>query len=196
MFMGPMDGSPDFRDSGMEGMYRFVRRVWRMFNQISEDGEDKELTIKLHQTIKKVTNDISKFGYNTAISAMMEYVNALNEKSNYSKMYLKPLAIMLAPFAPYMVEEVWEKWGESYSIHKSSWPEYQEQLTQVSEITIPIQINGKVRGQIVISQVHVSKKEEVLSLAKADVHVASWIQDKEVVSEIYVPGKIVNLVTK
>ncbi len=197
MFMGPMDGSPDFRDSGIEGMNRFVMRVWNMFEQVSsQDKEDKELTIKLHQTIKKITTDMAKFGYNTAISTMMEYLNAIKQKDNYSKMYLKPLAIMLAPFAPYMTEEAWEKMGENDSIHKAAWPQYEEELTQISEITLPIQVNGKVRGQIVVSSEKISQKEEILELAKNDSAITKWIEGKELVGQIYVPGKIINLVTK
>ncbi|MEK7526157.1 MAG: class I tRNA ligase family protein, partial [Patescibacteria group bacterium] len=196
MFMGPMDGFPDFRDSGMEGMQRFVNKLWTIFSQISSDKEDEELTIKMHQTIKKTTVDISKFGYNTTLSSIMEYVNLIMERNNFSKMYLRPLAQMIAPFAPHLAEEVWEMMGESFSIHTSAWPEYQEELTQVGEQTIVVQVNGKTRGQFIVASQDVAKKQEIIAQAESLESIQKHLMNKQIVNKIYVPGKIVNFVAK
>ncbi len=196
MFMGPMDGYPDFRDSGMEGMARFVNRLWTIFSQMSENNEDQELTVKLHLTIKKTTTDISKFGYNTALSTIMEYVNLILEKKNYSKMYLKPLVQMMAPFAPHLAEEVWEMMGEDYSIHKSSWPAFKEELTKLTEQTVVVQVNGKLRGQLIVDNKDIDDKENIFQLAQNLEGVKMHLTDKQIVNKIYVPGKIVNFVAK
>ncbi|KKU63024.1 MAG: Leucine-tRNA ligase, partial [Candidatus Woesebacteria bacterium GW2011_GWC2_47_16] len=143
MFIGPMDGSPDFRDTGMEGMRRFTERVWRLFSQYSdvvlvEEKDSREVLNKMHQTIKKVTEDIQSFRYNTAIAAMMEFVNLLYDKTeaNIKRAHggircaewdeaLKTLALLLAPFAPHLAEEAWvEVLGQKFSVHLEPWPKY------------------------------------------------------------------------
>jgi leucyl-tRNA synthetase len=215
MFIGPMDGSPDFRDSGIEGMQRFMNRVWNLFlstgpaarsSQIhpqggtpalgSLDSRHPFMNAVLHKTIKGVTEDMEGFKYNTAISKIMQLVNFYTENKVSDPEYLKPLVLLLAPFAPHMMEEIWvDVLGQPFSIHKAKWPEYEAKYTTSSEVTVVIQINGKVRGQLAISNSQLAiNKEEIEELAKKDEKVAKWLEGKEIKKTIFIPGKVVNFV--
>ncbi|HLE49117.1 MAG TPA: leucine--tRNA ligase [Patescibacteria group bacterium] len=233
MFMGPMDGYPDFRDTGIEGMRRFIEKLYQVF-QMSDDKyqitNKNKLEIKQHQTIKKVTEEIQQFKYNTAIAAIMEYVNSLRESISNSKfliskqpknltikrfsgdkmeesptsqvlqpttynLYLQTLALLLAPFAPHITEEVWHKiLGHKSSIHLAKWPKYDSELVKEETITIPVQINGKLRGTIQIEAGKSNDKEYVLSLAKENEKVNKWLSAGTVKKEIYIEGRLVNYV--
>lgn len=229
MFIGPMDSSPDFRDSGIEGMRRFVERVERLYRRhlqvVLESEEDaRDVLIKMHQTIKKVTEDIEKFKYNTAISAIMEFVNLLYNKAigsrsvgnrgraydSYSPNHLVPgaypsewdealknLCLLLAPFAPHITEEIWaEILGQKSSIHKSSWPKYNPNLIKVDEVEIVIQIDGKLRSQLRVFGKQSKSKEQIESLARKDPRVAKYLGSKKAKNTIFVPGKLINFVTE
>jgi leucyl-tRNA synthetase len=195
MFMGPMDGSPDFRDSGIEGMGRFLRRVLNLF----ESKENKptkddlmEVCSKAHQTIKKVTDDIKEFKYNTSIAAIMEFVNKIEEKGA-DKNNLKVLVQLLAPFAPHMAEELWQGvLGYKKSVHLSEWPRYKEEFLKSSSTTYAIQVNGKLRGTITL-EANLDKKE-IITLAKNDTKVAKWLKSGTIKKEIFVPNKLINFV--
>lgn len=218
MFMGPMDGSPDFRDTGIEGMRRFVDKLWRLFNNFDETEittkKRRDLDIKMHQTIKKVTEDIQIFHYNTALAAIMEFVNDLMgeaeilgsrktgannvKQTNHTpsaNVYLKNLALLIAPFAPHLAEEVWvEVLGQEFSIHRFAWPMYDEEKTIEQTITIPIQVNGKMRGLIEIDRQISKDKDKLLALAKEEKMVKKWIDEHQIMKEIYVEGKLINFV--
>ena len=216
MFIGPMDGSPDFRDTGIEGMKRFVERVWRLFEQYSnvvltEKSDLEELLTKMHQTIKKVTEEIQHFRYNTAIAVIMEFVNLLYEKaqisdtrSSQSKVRctewdeaLRGLVKLLAPFAPHMTEEVWVNvLGEKFSIHTSPWPQYDADLTKEIEIVVVVQIDGKVRSQLILGSDRSKDKKGVIKLAKEDSKIQKWLKNKKIKDVVFIPEKIVNFVTK
>jgi leucyl-tRNA synthetase len=216
MFIGPMDGSPDFCDTGMEGMRRFTERVWKLFEQYSdvvltEKSDSEELLIKMHQTIKKVTEEIQHFRYNTAIAAMMEFVNLLYEKAQNSDTRssqgkvrcaewdeaLRGLVKLLAPFAPHMAEEVWVNvLGEKFSIHTSPWPKYDIDLTKETQIVVVIQIDGKVRSQLILDNDQSKDKEKVIKLAKEDSKIQKWLKNKKIKDVVFIPEKIVNFVTK
>ncbi len=215
MFMGPMDGYPDFRDTGIEGMRRFVEKVWNLFHNHSDflinDLKAKtSMNIKLHQTIKKVTIDIEKFHYNTAIAAIMELVNLMREviseqeevkssQDNNSKDWesmLSNLALILAPFAPHLTEEVWNTvLGNNFSIHTQKWPVYDKEIIKEEEVEIIVQVNGKTRGTIAVDRDKSMQKETVISLTKEDHNISKWIKEKQIVNTIFVPGRIVNFVT-
>jgi leucyl-tRNA synthetase len=201
MFIGPMDGSPDFRDTGMEGMRRFVERVWRLFEQypdvvLTEKSDSEELLIKMHQTIKKVTGEIQHFRYNTAIAAIMEYVNLLKEKGA-NKEALRTLTQLLAPFAPHMTEEIWVNiLGEKFSIHTSPWPKYDADLTKEIQIVVVAQVDGRMRSQLTLDSKQSKDKKEVIKLAKEDSKIQKWLKNKKIKDVVFVPGKIVNFVTK
>ncbi len=223
MFMGPMDGYPDFRDAGIEGMRRFLDKVWGLFSDYKKgrlsfvaDKNRKNLSIKMHQTIKKVTEDIQNFRYNTSIASIMEYVNEIRsyiqycdtkkgKKVNCKNEYkndnfykaLKTLALLLAPFAPHIAEEVWVNvLGQKFSIHKAKWPKYDPNLTKEKEITLAIQINGKLRATIILDCEDINKKDLVVKVAKSNNKVKSWLEGKKVIKEVYVPGRILNIVTE
>jgi leucyl-tRNA synthetase len=199
MFLGPMDGSPDFRDSGIEGMERFLGRVWRLFQEIKDTSgvglDSPEVLSKVHQTIKGVTEDIKLFKYNTAIAKIMQLVNLLSGSSIVNHESLIILCKLLAPFAPHMMEEVWvEVLHQPFSIHKDSWPVYDPKMIVQSEVTIMIQINGKVRGQFTIDNVKGTNKEEVEKMAKEDERIIKHLEGQNIKKAIFVAGKLINFV--
>jgi len=209
MFLGPFDRGGDFKDSGIEGMRRFIEKVWRLSQVQSTNSKDRDgekVLRKMHQTIKKVTKDIEGFKYNTAISAIMEYVNLLREqvpksednKSDSPKQWheaIRVLVLLLAPFAPHMTEEIWVNvLGEKYSIHKAPWPEYDVKYIKVDNVEIVIQVNGKLRNTLKVTSDKSKVKEEVLKLARGDEKIKKWISGKKIKKEIFVPGKLVNFV--
>src|SRR3989304_2934424 len=225
MFMGPMDGFPDFRDTGIEGMRRFVDRVWELFTNfknvvvLDEEGA-RFIMIKMHQTIKKVTEDIEEFRYNTAISSIMEYINLLRgvasknqkskiknqkDKSRFKNKHfnnircaewdeaLKNLALLLAPFAPHLAEEVWVNiLGQEFSVHTYPWPKYNPEFIEEDSVEIVIQVNGKLRGTISLSKSEAQDKEKVIESAKKVNNLAKWLEGKEIKKEIFVPEKLGN----
>ncbi len=196
IFMGPMDGYPDFRDTGIEGMYRFLNRVWKVLIKDGEGLNDKDTVYsKMHQTIKGVTGDIEQFKYNTAIAKLMEFVNLIEDKGSDANVR-KNLCLLLAPFAPHMAEEIWvEVLEEPFSIHKASWPSYGEKYIQEKEATIIIQINGKMRSQLTINNSHLTNKRYIIDLAKKDGKIAKWLKGKRIKKAIFVPGRLLNFVT-
>ncbi len=215
MFIGPMDGSPDFRDSGIEGMERFLKKVWRLFETVSSSSSRKSSTFvvpatksaslassrnlllsQLHKTIKGVTLDIEEFKYNTAISKLMQLVNFFtNNQSLITNNELGILAKLLAPFAPHMAEEAWEILGQPFSIHKAKWPVFEAKLISESNAQIIVQINGKMRANLVISApLEAQNQDKVTELAKKDEKVAKWLGRAPVKKVIFVPGKVINFV--
>lgn len=204
MFLGPFDQGGDFRDSGIEGMERFLKKVRKLveeklaLNYQLENLSAKNLTVdtSMHRAIKEIGFDIENLRYNTAISKIMIYVNDLiASKDNISKKHIETLLILLAPFAPYLTEELWEQAGNKNSIHIQPWPVYDESLL-VSEVSrIAIQINGKLRATIEISSESESENE-VLRLAKENQNVSKHLEKVQILKVIYVPGKILNLVVK
>jgi leucyl-tRNA synthetase len=196
MFLGPFDQGGDFRDTGIEGMERFIQRLWKIFvggKKLSETDK-KEVYVKLHQTIKKVTDNVSKFKYNTAIASIMELVNIVSEKGA-DREVLRNLCLLLAPFAPYLTEEVWvEVLGQKFSVHKTLWPKYDESLIKTESVTVVVQVNGRVRSQLIVDNLQLINKKEIIELAKKDEKVAKWLQDKKIKNVIFVPGKIINFV--
>lgn len=196
MFMGPMDGYPDFRDSGIEGMSRFLARVYKLFDKKDTKPSKQNLMdvcFKVHQTIKKVTEDIQDFKYNTSIAAIMELVNLMTDLGTDNKM-LKVLIQLLAPFAPHFTEEMWHTYfKEKDSVHISSWPKYNAKYLKEAEVKIVIQVNGKMRGELMVESNKSQDKEYIIGLAKENEKIKQWIE-AGIKKEIFVPGKIVNLV--
>ena len=194
MFLGPFDHGGDFRDTGIEGMHRFVRRVWKLF-ATKEFDKDKGDTLRMiNKTVKEVTEDIESFSYNTAIAKLMEFYNFISEESNsWSKETATQYLKLFGPFAPHMTEELFEKLklGDG-TIHKSDWPEWDDKYLKEDKITIPIQINGKRRGEVTIDSSDIDKKEAVEALARKEVE--KYVKGKTVKKIIYVPGRIINFV--
>ena len=215
LFAAPPERDLEWSDQGVEGAFRFLSRVWRLvaqyegiikgaaaYDAASLTKEEKELRRILHHTIKKVTEDIDKrYNFNTAISAIMELVNAVygikdaNAVSGgLMKEVVSALLRLLAPFAPHMTEELWAQLGEEGSIHKCTWPTFDESALVQDEVEIVLQINGKVRDKVLLPAT--ATKDEMETLALANPRVQGFIGDKQVVKVICVPKKLVNIVVK
>ncbi|MBT7338072.1 leucine--tRNA ligase [Candidatus Peregrinibacteria bacterium] len=195
MFMGPFTDGGDWNDTGINGTDRFVKRLWRLFDEFkfSPNGsEEKEVTSKLHATIKKVTNDMERLQFNTSISALMELLNLLEKAEKIDEDTAKTMIKLLAPLAPHLAEEVWEKLSGDGFVIDQDWPTYDEALLVSDTLTIAVQVNGKLRGTISVDAT--ASKEDIISQAKADPNVSKFTDGADIKKEIYVPGKLVSLV--
>ena len=192
MFIGAFELSAGWSEDGVKGCRRFLERVWKLQDILTDDnGYSADLETKMHQTIKKVSNDFENLKYNTAIAAMMALINEFYKKSSVTKGEFKILITMLNPVAPHITEELWEKVGFEGRVYQTIWPEYDEAKTVENTVEIAVQINGKTRATLVIGKD--DPKDDVVAKAK-DV-----VADKltgTVIKEIYVPGRIVNIVQK
>jgi leucyl-tRNA synthetase len=197
MFLGPYQQGGDFRDSGIEGMEKFLKRVKRLVESEFEVSHESSSTVNksLDSTIKAVSEDIENLRYNTAIAKLMSLTNILNEnKGSISRDSLKKYLLMFSPFAPFMTEELWELMGESGSIHINSWPDFDEANIQKDTFDIAISVNGKLRGVISIPASNIDNKEMIIETAKKDPKIESYLSDTTPRQIIYVPGKILNFV--
>jgi len=195
MFMGPLEASKPWSSAGVEGARKFIERVWRIMTSDSvKDIENKNLERPYHHMVKKVTNDFESLSFNTAISEMMIFINAAYKEDTLPLEYAKGFIKLLNPIAPHVTEELWNILGEKDTIAFAEWPKYDESKIVEDEKTIGIQVNGKLRGEVTISlnEDEDSIKEKALSNEK----VARFIEEKEIVKVIVIPGKIVNVVVK
>ena len=193
MFMGPFDEGGDWNDKGIKGIYRFLNKSFSILDKGFSDKETVEDLYICNDTIKKVTEDLKSMKFNTALSKMMEFVNFYSNRK-MTKNIFENFVKILSPFAPHISEELWERLGNSNSIFSNNWPEYDESKLVKNEITVAIQVNGKLRGQINVSS-NLSKDDIIIN-SKEHENVQSYIKNKEVIKEIYVPGKLVNFVVK
>jgi leucyl-tRNA synthetase len=201
LFIAPPEKEAAWSDEGVVGASRFLNRVWHMGEQILAMGdggsESAALTRKTHQTIDAVTRRFDRFEFNTAISGLMELSNAIGdalaENANASSSYITLLKL-LHPFAPHITEELWMMFGNSGFILTSSWPKADPALMIEDVVTIVVQVNGKLRGQVEVP--NPPEKDVVLAAIRGNTKVQQWISGKEVLKEIYVPGKLVNIVVK
>lgn len=196
LFVGPPELDADWNDKGIDGVYRFINKFYKLYTDFNIGNvDDKEILRLRHNMIYDITKRIEDFNMNTAISGFMEYTNKitdlLRKGAIISKETLSQLAILISPFAPHLGEELWEKLGNSYSVFDESWPQYDEKCMASDTMKIAIQVNGKTRGLIEVPVD--SDKEAVMEAAKAEV---SSKLIGNIVKEIYVPGKIVNIVIK
>jgi leucyl-tRNA synthetase len=205
MFMGPLEATKPWSMSGVEGVSRFLARVWRM---ISDEGADEirlnpavkdvpatpEQTRLLHKTVQAVTNDIESLSFNTAISRMMEFVNAVSAQDPRPRGILAPFVLLLAPFAPHLAEEAWELLGHSQSLAYEPWPTYDPALLVESQVEIAVQINGKVRSKLYIPAD--ADQDSVQKMAMADARIAEYLAGKQIVKVVYVPGRLFSFVVK
>ena len=189
-----VDGGP-WTDDGIKSINKFYNRIVKLVENIDEkEKEIPELEVSLHKTIKAVRTDIEKFQFNTCISRIMEYTNALSKHDKIPRKYIENLILLLAPFAPHITEELWESIGNPYSVYNQSYPEYDEEKTKDESKTIGIQVNGKLRGEVSVteSDTEDSVKEKVLS----EENIKKYTDEKEIVKFIYVPNKIVSIIVK
>ena len=196
MFMGPLEVSKPWSDQGVEGARRFLNRVWTFFTEPENiiDGELPALEKIYHKTVKKVTEDFEKLAFNTAISQMMIFVNAVYKEGKCPKAYAEGLIKMLSCIAPHICEEMWSLLGHDDTIAYESWPTYDESKTADDSVEVALQINGKLRGTIMLPVN--CPKDEAIAAAKADERIAAAIDGKTIVKEIAVPNKIVNIVVR
>jgi leucyl-tRNA synthetase len=197
MFMGPYEAGGDFSDRGIGGIVRFLNRVWHIIMQHGANVTTKEPAEETkraqHLAIKRVTEHIAALKYNTAIAASMEYFNTLEAAQNITRKELKTLLQLLAPFAPYITEELWHQLGHQKSIHTSIWPTFDPEAIRPNTLTIPIQVNGRVRDHITISSD--TPENEIKQLAIATNQIQRFTANQNILKIIYVPGRIVNIVT-
>lgn len=203
MFLGPLESTKPWNTKGIEGINRFLKKIWREyiddFGQLSEkicDSalENHETEKMLQETIKKVTEDIEGLHFNTAISQMMIFLNHLGKTDSFTKNTAETFIQLLAPFAPHIGEELWFRLGGNPSIVDAPWPQFDISKLHQDQATIVFQINGKVRAELNISTK--ASKEEVLKLAKEHERILPYLENKQIVNVIYVPGKILNIVVQ
>ena len=196
MFMGPIGADKPWNNDGVDGAHRFLERVYRLY--INEDkikDEDNKNLLKVYnETIKKVTNDYETLNFNTAISQMMIFINAIYKENVYPKYMALNFLKLLNPIAPFITEELWNKMGNNNTISYEAWPTYDDSYLVESEIEIGVQVNGKLRASIKVSKDE--SNESYLEKAKKEVNVINNINGKTIVKEIVIPGRIVNIVVK
>jgi leucyl-tRNA synthetase len=203
MFMGPLEATKPWSMRGVEGVYRFLGRVWRLLideraeqirvTEAVQDVEPDRDTLRLlHQTIKKVTEDLDAMRFNTAIACMMEFSNSLTKLEVRPRSVLEPFVLLLSPFAPHLAEELWSALGHSGTLAYEPWPDYQETLTRAEEIEVPVQINGKLRSKITVPAE--SEEPALRAAALADERIRALTAGKDVRKVIVVPRKLVNIV--
>ena len=192
MFIGAFDLSASWSEDGVKGCRRFLERVWKLQDIMTDEtGYSKDLETKMHQTIKKVSSDFENLKYNTAIAAMMALINEFYKKNSVTKDEYRTLLVLLNPVAPHITEELWQTACFEGRLYQAKWPEYDEAKTIETDVEIAVQINGKMRAALMIGKD--DPKETVIARAK------EAVADKltgTIVKEIYVPGRLVNIVQK
>jgi len=208
MFLGPWDQGGDWSDSGISGASRWLNRVWNLVLEeytpgLAADGGQAhtDLLRLVHQTVRKATNDIEQLRFNTTIAALMELTNYLSRVKDAGSVArtdwqeaVHTLLLLLAPLAPHIAEELWEQTGHDYSIHNQSWPQWDEELARDEEITLVVQVNGRLRDRLTVP-VSITE-EEARRTALESERVKAHVEGRETVRVIYVPQKLVNIVVR
>ncbi|MBI4373378.1 MAG: class I tRNA ligase family protein, partial [Deltaproteobacteria bacterium] len=198
LFAAPPEKDLDWSDTAVEGGFRFLKRIWALVYESLQEGSlveegDPEEKRWLHRTIKRVTEDLDKFHFNTAIAALMEFYNFLHErKGKRSRASLNGLAQLLSPFAPHMTEELWQVLGHHELVSESAWPRHEASLVQTDRVTLIIQVNGVLRGRLQVRSG--ISEDEVKKLALAEAAVQKFAANKKLVKTIYVKDRLINLV--
>ena len=201
MFMGPLEQDKPWSTSDVEGVHRFLSRIWRLFTDagrddavvVDEEPDADQLRV-LHRTIKKVTEDIEEMDFNTAIAAMMEFINAANKWDAVPRAVAEDFVLILSPFAPHLCEEIWRRLGHDETLAYEDWPAYDEELIKKDVVEMAVQVNGTVRGTIEVDAD--ADEDAVLDRARHEENVARYLEDGTVQREIFVPGRIVNFVVQ
>ena len=195
MFIGDFEKSAPWSINSLRGCRRFIERFWNLQNILTEeDGIRPELETSFHKTIRKVTEDIETLKFNTAIASMMALINEISDKGSITKGEMRIFTLLLSPFAPHVCEEVWANLAFGGMVCQQEWPAYDEAKCRESTVEIVVQVNGKLRARVQVAA-DISK-EDAIAAAKAEEKVAAALEGKNVVKEIYVPGKLVNLVVR
>ena len=198
MFLGPLELSKPWNTNGIDGVFKFLRRFWNLFHDnqgnisVSDTEPSREELKVLHKTLKKIAYDIEHFSFNTSVSEFMICSNELSSMKSNKRAILEPLLITLAPFAPHIADELWEKLGHKESILYASFPQYNEEYLTESSFEYPISINGKVRVKMNFALD--MPKDDIEKLVIASEVVQKWTEGKAPKKVIVVPGRIVNVV--
>jgi leucyl-tRNA synthetase len=195
MFMGPLDVVKPWTDTGVKGLYGFLNRVVRFFgdtSNITAGEEDGEVLKSLHQTIKKVGQDIENLRFNTAISQMMIFTNLCIKKGKVNRDTAENFALILSPFAPHLAEELWEAYGNKPSISQQNFPSANETYLQEDSFDYPVSFNGKLRFKLTLPLTMQAAEAE--NAVKEDPQSRKWIEGKQIKKIIFVPSKIINVV--
>ena len=196
MFMGPIDAAKPWDPNGIDGAKKFLERIWRLYNEEDKikDEENKNLEKVYHQTVKKVTEDYETMNFNTAISSMMVFINAVYKENIFPKEYALNFLKLLNPIAPHITEELWQRLGNNGTITYATWPSFDESKMVDETFEMVVQVNGKVRGKIVVSTE--TSKEEMEKLALDISNVKNYIDGKEIIKIVTIPKKLVSIVVK
>jgi leucyl-tRNA synthetase len=203
MFMGPLEATKPWSTRGVDGVYRFLSRVWRLFiddraeevrpeKGVQDVSPDRETLRKLHQTIQKVTDDLDGMRFNTSIAAMMEFTNHLTKLEVRPRAVLEPFVLLLSPFAPHLAEELWHALGHGDTLAYESWPAFDPELLKADEIEVPVQVNGKLRARLTVPAG--IDQAGLREAALGDLRIQELIAGKQVRKVIVVPSKLVNIV--
>ncbi len=196
MFLGPLEQSKPWDTNGIDGVNRFLKKLWKLYaDGVSNEPASAASLKTIHTLIKKVTSDIENFSYNTSVAAFMICVNELTAQKCNSREVLEPLVIVLAPFAPHIAEELWHTaLGHDTTVCDATWPTHDESRLVEAEVTYPVSFNGKARFNLTVPAT--MGKDDVIAAALAHESASKWLEGKEIVKTVFVPGKIVNLVVK
>lgn len=191
--MGDFSSMAIWSDEGVRGCRKYLERVFNLKDLVGEGEEySKELEVLINQTIKKVSEDYENLKFNTGIAQLMTLLNEMKAKGSITRKDFKTYITLLNPVAPHITEELWEMMGYEGELNQTSWPSYDEDKLSFDSFEMPVQINGKVRGKVLMSKE--ANKEDALKAAREDKNIKSYIEAKEVKKIIYVPGKILNIV--
>jgi leucyl-tRNA synthetase len=191
MFMGAFDEAVQWDPEAIVGVRRFLEKFFSLIDYVSEK-ESKELTRGLHKTMKKVSEDIELMKFNTAIAQMMSFINQVQEEKQITKISYEIFLQLLAPFAPHLCEEIWQKLGHKEFIDQTAWPIYRQDYIKEDQMIIAIQINGKLRGTIEVSSI--SGEEEIKQLAQQQENVQRYLEGKQIQKITYIPRKLLSIV--
>lgn len=196
MFIGDFEKAAPWSSSSIKGCKRFLERIWGLQDCLTDgDGYRPQLEAEFHRTIKKVSADIEEMKFNTAIAALMALLNAISDfDGKVTKDELRTIVLLLSPFAPHICEEIWEKYGTGGTINDQKWPVYDEAKCVDNEIEIAVQVNGKIRDRIVVGAE--DAQDSVIAAAKSSPKIIAEIEGKTIIKELYVKGKLVNIVAK
>ncbi len=203
-FIGPYDIVAPWNPGSIHGVYHFLQRVWGLQDKLNLATKGDALRAQdlkfMHKTIKKVGEDIEQIKFNTAVAALMEWLNHLSRKEKISKEEYKTYLLLLAPFAPHITEELWSHFAEAsrddnWSIHQQSWPAFDNKYLEEEEVIVVIQVNGKVIDTLLIQKDILSNKKIVEKLAKDKPKVSRFLTEKTVKKTVHIPGKVINFVT-
>ena len=192
MFLGPVEQAKPWDTNGIEGVHRFLKKFWRLFESLGDDPASKDELQVLHQTIKKITDDVERFSFNTCVSTFMICANQLADSKCCSREVLEPLTVLIAPFAPHIAEELWHQLGHEGSVCDAGWPQYDPKMLVEDTVKYPVQFNGKMRFTVELPAA--CTQDEAVAAIKALPEGQKWMEGKEPKKVIFVPKKIINIV--